>query len=310
MTHPPQILPDAPAYHLRLSGPFPLGQLDRLVAALSPLESFDQATRVTFDLSGLAQIGAPCLVVFVSTVRDAAARGRLAAGSTLVPPKNFLVRRWLERMNVFQLLLESAPPEDFERRLERGFRPCQVFSDDEERETTVLELVRALAEVCELDLITTQAIWFALNEIATNVTQHARSPSGAVGIAQAATRRRQFEVAIADRGVGIRATLAQNPRYANVAGDLDALKVSLEAGTTGRSDDSRRGLGLFMTRELLRANGGSLLLRSGTAQLEVGTGNDERLGLADVRGTIVALRFRMDRPVAIAPLLKALGINA
>ena len=300
---------ETPTYHLRLSGPYPLNQLDRLVGALMPLERLDQPTRVTLDLSGLARMSAPVLAAFVSTVRDLAAKGRLAEGSRLVPPKNFLIRRWLERMDAFQLILQSAPPEDFERRPEHGFRPCQVFRDENERDATTVNLIGALSEACETDYISAQAIWFALNEITTNVTQHARSVSGAVAIAQASMRRGEFEVAIADRGVGIRASLMENPQHAEIAGDLDALKVALEAGTSARSDDSRRGLGLFVTRALLRANGGSLFLRSGTAQLELGAASEERLGLAEVQGTLVALRFRMDRPVAIAPLLKALGID-
>ena len=63
------------------------------------------------------------------------------------------------------------------------------------------------------------------------------------------------------------------------------------------------GLGLYLTHLLLRDNGGALLLRSGTAQLEVGATPSDTFHLAPLRGTLVTLRFRTDKPVTLESLL-------
>jgi hypothetical protein len=57
------------------------------------------------------------------------------------------------------------------------------------------------------------------------------------------------------------------------------------------SGDPDRGLGLAAVAELVRAWGGSLRLRSGTAACEVGARPGVRTGLTSFPGTQVAIRL-------------------
>jgi hypothetical protein len=90
----------------------------------------------------------------------------------------------------------------------------------------------------------------------------------------------------------VRASLA--PRYAGgFAGtwdDLAAVRLAFEQGVTA-SGDPHRGLGLAAVAQMVRAWGGSLRLRSGTAACEVGAHPREQRGLAHFPGTQVDIHL-------------------
>lgn len=297
-----------PCVTISLRGPYSVDRLDRLLRAIAPLNAMTEPTRVAIDLSGLAHIDASSLAIFVATVYDVTMRGLLAEGSVYRPPKNFLVKRWLERMDVVRLLVRPVPRENVTRRSDQAFRPCQVFEKSEDLKWTADRLTGALTEACETDQPMRFATWFALNEIAENVIEHAESPMGAVALAQVSPKRREFTVSIADRGIGIRVSLRRNAAYADIPTDLEALGVAQQPGVTSKLG-TRGGLGLFITLAVLKATGGSLFLRSGSAALETGNITRGVSDLVPMTGTLVALRFRTDRPFGLDVVLDALGIT-
>ena len=97
---------------------------------------------------------------------------------------------------------------------------------------------------------------------------------------------------MADVGIGVRASLG--PRYAGrFPGSWDdrvAIGLAFESGVTG-SGDPDRGLGLAAVADLVRAWGGTLRLRSGTAARTVGAHPSERAGLPLFPGTQVSIRL-------------------
>lgn len=95
------------------------------------------------------------------------------------------------------------------------------------------------------------------------------------------------------------------PGYPVVVDDLSAINAALAFGVT--SNPLRNsGLGLFMTQLLLKLNGGTLLVRSGTAAVERGATDREWTDLPRIKGTLVALRARIDRPLSLKPVYEAL----
>ena len=131
----------------------------------------------------------------------------------------------------------------------------------------------------------------AMAEVCQNVVDH----SGAPGLALAQCYLRsgggpEIRLAVAHRGIGVRASLA--PRYADrLPGSWDdraAVRLAFRRGVTG-SGDPDRGLGLAAVADMVRAWGGRLRLRSGTAACEVGAHPGERSGLAFFPGTQVAI---------------------
>lgn len=290
---------------LRIAGRFPSADIDRLVAALQPLDSLHRPCRVIVDLSRLSNLSAPGIAVLVCSLRDADARGVVAAGSAIVVPHDPLVAA---RLREFGLLasLSNEHSASFSPQPEHGSRPCRVFSANDEPSQIAKELTDAIAEACQADTASLSATWFTLNEIAQNVVDHASSAGGAVAIAETEFGGVELEVAIVDRGMGVRTSLAANPAYRELSSDLEALRTALRAGVTGRID-KLGGLGLFFTRILLQANGGVLVVRSGTARLATGAAYAEEFDLVEMKGTLVTLRFRTDRPFSLEPLSRLAG---
>jgi hypothetical protein len=133
----------------------------------------------------------------------------------------------------------------------------------------------------------------AMAEVCQNVVDHSGGPG--LALAQCYLHggdAAEIRLAVADAGIGVRASLA--PRYADrVPGawdDATAVRLAFRRGVTG-SGDPDRGLGLAAVAGMVRAWGGSLRLRSGTAACEVGARPGVRTGLASFPGTQVAIRL-------------------
>jgi anti-sigma regulatory factor (Ser/Thr protein kinase) len=108
----------------------------------------------------------------------------------------------------------------------------------------------------------------AVMELCRNVWDH----SGDVGVVaiqlarQPRTERPLLQVGVADLGIGLKGSLAS--RY-DVAAWSDAEAI-LQAVRPGVSRfDSRRGIGLTQALETARRFDGTLLLRSGTARVQL-----------------------------------------
>ncbi|MHB8834887.1 MAG: ATP-binding protein [Candidatus Methylomirabilia bacterium] len=133
----------------------------------------------------------------------------------------------------------------------------------------------------------------AMAEVCQNVVDHSGGPG--LALAQCYLRAGggpEIRLAVADVGIGVRASLA--PRYANRHpgpwDDRAAVRLAFQLGVTG-SGDPHRGLGLAAVADMVRAWGGTLRLRSGTAACEVGAHPGERGGLAPFPGTQVAIHL-------------------
>jgi anti-sigma regulatory factor (Ser/Thr protein kinase)/anti-anti-sigma regulatory factor len=292
---------------IALRGGFRIDQLERLIAAVAPLASLEEPSEVTLDLSGLAHISPASLAALVSSISEALHRGVIAPGSMYVAPKNQLVALQLDRVGFHRLLMgtdiSSAsgrhPPGD-------GSRAFQTFNAQEHLDEISTSLTLAATEALNITGKDRTAVLLAVEEIARNVVDHAQSPIGGFAIAQRSTSRLEFEVAVADGGVGIAASLRRNPRYQGVKTDSEAIEQALMPGVTSNPGRDNHGVGLATIRDMLRENGGTLLVRSGRGAVEDGfrqLAHDDRPAMC---GTLVALRMRINRPFGL-PLFDKLA---
>jgi signal transduction histidine kinase len=127
---------------------------------------------------------------------------------------------------------------------------------------------------------------------------HSGAVYGGFAAAQGWRTKGRVEVAIVDMGVGIRASLAKNAAYADIRNDVDAIQTALEPMVTA-TPERNTGLGLSLTRFLLRRNGGELMVRSNLGAVYAGSA--ERAVYCDTPfpGTIVTLTARTDAPLDI-----------
>ena len=146
------------------------------------------------------------------------------------------------------------------------------------------------------DLVDT--LTYSIREIFRNVLEHA----GADCIWYAAQfwpTRKKVEIAILDEGIGIKAGLARNPRYADL-NDQNALHLALQPGVSGVAREGNRtdndpwansGYGLYMTSAICQ-RGGEFLLCSGSKALFLGRSDKVEFQDTVFRGT--AIRMVLD----------------
>ena len=197
--------------HIRLTGPYATADLDWLLVDLSALDAIEDLTVVHVDLARLGRISAPAVAVLVATLLDLETRGVLQEGSLIVAPHDSHVQQRLRELDVYDILAGRPLSDDFVREPRRGLRPCHLFTGADEPGTVAQSLTSAMAQVCQTDEPARSAMWFALNEIAQNVVDHAEATGGAVAVAEVTRGGVELEVAIADHGIGIRTSLETNP---------------------------------------------------------------------------------------------------
>jgi hypothetical protein len=94
--------------------------------------------------------------------------------------------------------------------------------------------------------------------------------------------------------VGIRASLAQNPKFA-MKEDLEAIIAAMGAAATGEPGKGA-GMGLYLAHHVLQDNGGTFLVRSGSAYRELRDEiDDQSSDVAQLHGTLVSADIRTDR---------------
>ena len=119
-------------------------------------------------------------------------------------------------------------------------------------------------------------------ELALNAAQHSRSPGNyAILEVDGAQRRRTmrqtggevvYVLGLSDAGIGIPTSLRENPLYAGIAEDKDAILRATELDVTGTAEP--RGAGLYHVMERVRTYQGELMIISGDGLLTVESGGE------------------------------------
>jgi hypothetical protein len=97
-------------------------------------------------------------------------------------------------------------------------------------------------------------------ELFVNIFEHARSPCGGLAIGQYYPHVKQVQICVCDLGVG----LARKVQVAGHARECSgtAIRWALEEGNSTKPGPG--GLGLYLLREFVKANGGSLRILANT----------------------------------------------
>lgn len=199
----------------------------------------------------------------------------------LTGPSDRSVANYAARMRLGRALEGLGAAHDLPSVRERDLRGellelSELRSPDETR--ALAALVRDKVE--PHDQAAAHALWESLAEIGGNVTDHSQS----TGFAAAQSfRDGRIHFAVADAGVGLRATLT----HRGARTDRDALQLAL-SGTSRHIGDPDRGTGIPTTLRHVSELDGSLYIASGGASVRATSAGRAHGELPSVfRGTVL-----------------------
>lgn len=144
------------------------------------------------------------------------------------------------------------------------------------------DVVNAMTSHFEIEVSVLQALSYCLYEIMDNVHIHSGKPLG-TAITHYDDVSKTLRVLIADDGMGIRASLAENEKYKNTS-EAEALKLCLEDTVT---DGKGMGFGLYTTSRLVNNIGKEFILHSGSHKLIIDNGRTSIIENGFWQGTLI-----------------------
>ena len=147
---------------------------------------------------------------------------------------------------------------------------------------------------CHISIETTllQALSYCFYEILDNVFTHSGKELGTV-ITYYDPEGHTLSLLVADDGQGIRTSLAENVKYANLS-ESEALEMCIRDSVT---DGKGMGFGLYSTSLLVRDAGLRFDIRSGNHTLRLQDGKTSVVSSDPWQGTIVYLQLRTDKEI-------------
>lgn len=124
--------------------------------------------------------------------------------------------------------------------------------------TVYRDVVNAMTSHFEIEVSVLQALSYCLYEMMDNVHIHSGKPLG-TAMTHYDNSRKTLRILIADDGMGIRESLAENERFKDIT-EAEALKLCLEDTIT---DGKGMGFGLYTTSRLVDSIGKEFILHSG-----------------------------------------------
>jgi signal transduction histidine kinase len=137
----------------------------------------------------------------------------------------------------------------------------------------------------------------ALAELTQNVLDHSKSGVGGFLSARAFKNVRDLRFVVADLGIGFRQSL-KNKHV--IRSDRDAIALALQERVSGQTLKRNMGMGLSLLQDVVRRNGGELMVYSGQGALVDRNG---RVKITTPRvaypGSLASVRLRMNEPNAV-----------
>jgi hypothetical protein len=211
------------------------------------------------------------------------------------------LQAYAARMRLWQAIGLPPPASVNERNPGGRFHPLTAIDSESAAEACADAVRNVFGGAGRTDANTLKGIGIMLSEIFGNCHFHAESKTTVAGLACAQTwpAGDLAQVAVADAGIGIRASLGKNPSLVETLGARNACELATELGVTGKPAGQHSGFGLTVARQLV-AQGGKLMVLSGDEAF-VSTASDAKCVLlaCPVVGTIVIMEWILSQPLDI-----------
>lgn len=153
-------------------------------------------------------------------------------------------------------------------------------------------VVGVLTQYVDIETTILQAMSYCFYEILDNVLTHSGKELGTI-ITQYDPHGHVLSFLVADDGMGVRESLAENVKYTDVT-EPDALKMCIQDAIT---DGKGMGFGLYSTSLLARDAGLKFEVRSGNHTLLVQDGVETISVSSFWQGTIVYLQLHTNKEI-------------
>ena len=169
----------------------------------------------------------------------------------------------------------------------KGTRNVSIDVFDAQNLNTVYrDVVNAMTSHFEIEVSVLQALSYCLYEMMDNVHIHSGKPLG-TAMTYYDDSRKTLRILIADDGMGIRESLAENEKYKDIT-EAEALKLCLEDTIT---DGKGMGFGLYTTSRLVDRIGKEFILHSGTHKLRIKDGSTTVIENGFWQGTLIYMKI-------------------
>ncbi len=148
------------------------------------------------------------------------------------------------------------------------------------------DVVSAMTSHFDIEVSVLQALSYCLYEMMDNVHIHSGKPLG-TAMTHYDEAQKVLRILIADDGMGIRASLAENEQYKNIT-EPEALKMCLEDTIT---DGKGMGFGLYTTSRLVNSIGKEFILHSGSHKLIIKDGQTSVIENGFWQGTLIYMEI-------------------
>lgn len=181
--------------------------------------------------------------------------------------------------------------------LNHYFKDCEMSPlievfDNENIYNVYSDIVKSLNNYPDIELTVMQALSYCFYEVLDNVLTHSGKNCG-TAISLYSPTKSMIQILVADDGMGIRQSLAQNPLYAHLS-ESEAIEKSIQDTVT---DGKGMGFGLYSTSRLIKNVGIRLEIHSGLHTLVYDGENTHVDGASLWQGTIVYFDIHSNREI-------------
>lgn len=154
------------------------------------------------------------------------------------------------------------------------------------------QVLRTLTSHFEIEVSVLQSLSYCFYEILDNVHIHSGKPLG-TAVTHFDASKDVLRVLVADDGIGIRQSLAENEKYREIT-ESEAVRMCLEDSVT---DGKGMGFGLYATSRLMKNVGLKFVLHSGSHKLIYKDGNTVVIDNGYWQGTIIYMEISTSRDI-------------
>ena len=148
------------------------------------------------------------------------------------------------------------------------------------------DVISAMTSHFDIEVSVLQALSYCLYEMMDNVHIHSGKSLG-TAMTHYDEVQKVLRILIADDGMGIRASLAENEKYKDIS-ESEALQLCLEDAIT---DGKGMGFGLYTTSRLVDSIGREFILHSGSHKLLIMNGQTSVIENGFWQGTLIYMEI-------------------